>query len=99
MTATTSLACEWLQRCCEKIAPMKTDTSTLAPLVQRQAWKALQAHSQEIQQTNLRALFAADSGRGDKFVAEAEGLFLDYSKNRITDETLKLLIQLAEESG
>ncbi len=78
---------------------MKTDTSTLAPLVQRPAWKALQAHSQEIQQTNLRALFAADSGRGDKFVAEAEGLFLDYSKNRITDETLKLLIQLAEESG
>jgi glucose-6-phosphate isomerase len=78
---------------------MKTDTSTLAPLVQRPAWKALQAHSQEIQQTNLRALFAADSGRGDKFVAEAEGLFLDYSKNRITDETLKLLIHLAEESG
>ena len=78
---------------------MKTDTSTLAPLVQRPAWKALQAHAQEIQQTNLRALFAADSARGDKFVAEAEGLFLDYSKNRITDETLKLLIQLAEESG
>ena len=78
---------------------MKTDTSTLAPLVQRPAWKALQAHSQEIQQTNLRALFVADSGRGDKFVAEAEGLFLDYSKNRITAETLKLLIQLAEESG
>ncbi len=78
---------------------MKTDTQTLAPLVQRPAWKALQAHAQEIQQTNLRALFAADSGRGDRFVAEAEGLFLDYSKNRVTDETLKLLIQLAEESG
>src|ERR1700752_2261785 len=78
---------------------MKTDTSQLAPLVQRPAWKALNAHAQVIQQTNLGALFAADAGRGEKFLVEADGLLLDYSKNRITDETLKLLIQLAEESG
>jgi glucose-6-phosphate isomerase len=78
---------------------MKTDTSPLVPLVQRPAWKALKAHAQVIQQTNLGALFAADSGRGGKFLVEADGLLLDYSKNRITDETLTLLIQLAEESG
>jgi len=59
----------------------------------------LKAHAQVIQQTNLHELFAAHAGRGEKFLVEADGLLLDYSKNRITDETLKLLIQLAEESG
>jgi len=78
---------------------MKTDISQLAPLIQRPAWKALKAHAQVIQQTNLHELFAAHAGRGEKFLVEADGLLLDYSKNRITDETLKLLIQLAEESG
>ena len=59
----------------------------------------MKAHAQVIQQTNLHELFAAHAGRGEKFLVEADGLLLDYSKNRITDETLKLLIQLAEESG
>ncbi|HEY4358953.1 MAG TPA: glucose-6-phosphate isomerase [Acidobacteriaceae bacterium] len=74
-----------------------SDTTT--PLTQRPAWKALQAHHTEIGKTHLRDLFAADAERGTRFTAEAGGLFLDYSKNRITDETIKLLIQLAKESG
>jgi glucose-6-phosphate isomerase len=69
------------------------------PLNERPAWKALQAHYQQIQGTHLKQLFADDPKRGERFTVEAGGIFLDYSKNRITDETLKLLIQLAEESG
>jgi glucose-6-phosphate isomerase len=69
------------------------------PLNERPAWKALQAHSQQIQGKPLKQLFADDPQRGERFTVEAAGIFLDYSKNRITDETLKLLIQLAEESG
>jgi glucose-6-phosphate isomerase len=69
------------------------------PLTSRPAWKALQAHFDAIGKTQLRDLFAADPERGTRFTAEADGIFLDYSKNRITDETLKLLTQLAEESG
>ena len=69
------------------------------PLNQRPAWKALQTHSQEIKGRHLRELFANDPGRGERFTAEADGIFLDYSKNRVTDETLKLLVALAEESG
>jgi glucose-6-phosphate isomerase len=71
---------------------------SLAPLQQRTAWKALQTHYEAFQGVHLRSLFATDSRRGERFTAEAAGLFLDYSKNRITDETLKLLLQLAEES-
>jgi len=71
----------------------------LAPLVERAAWNGLQSHAQQIKGKHLRDLFAADSARGDRFTLEAAGIFLDYSKNRITDETLKLLLQLAEESG
>ena len=71
----------------------------IAPLTQRAAWKALQAHHTKIKELHLRQLFADDPKRGERLTAEAAGLFLDYSKNRITDETLKLLIQLAEESG
>jgi glucose-6-phosphate isomerase len=70
-----------------------------APLTQRPAWKALQAHHQTIQGTHLRQLFDADPKRGETLTAEALGLYLDYSKNRVTAETLKLLFQLAEESG
>jgi len=70
-----------------------------APLTQRPAWKALEAHHKQIQGTHLRQLFDADPKRGEKLTAEAAGLYLDYSKNRVTDETLKLLLQLAEESG
>ena len=69
------------------------------PLTQRPAWKALVLHHQAISKLHLRELFAADPDRGERLTAEAAGLFLDYSKNRITDETLKLLLQLAEESG
>ena len=61
----------------------------------RPAWKALAAHHKTMRDTQLKQLFADDPKRGERFTAEAAGLFLDYSKNRITDETLKLLIQLA----
>jgi len=69
------------------------------PLANRPAWKALKAHHEKISPQHLRALFADDPQRGERFTAEAEGIFLDYSKNRITDETLGLLTQLAKESG
>ena len=77
---------------------MQTETKVL-PLVDRAAWKALQAHAEQIRGRHLRELFAEDASRGERLTVEAEGLFLDYSKNRVTDETLKLLIQLAKESG
>src|ERR1700739_13783 len=69
------------------------------PLTQRAAWKALETHHEKIKTTPLRTLFSADPQRADRFTIEAAGLFLDYSKNLITDETRKLLIQLAQESG
>jgi glucose-6-phosphate isomerase len=69
------------------------------PLTQHKAWKALQTHHTKVKELHLRQLFAEDPERGERMTAEAAGLFLDYSKNRITDDTLKLLIQLAEESG
>ena len=71
----------------------------IAPLVERKAWKALTAHHRTIRDAHLRDLFADDPARGERLTAEAAGLFLDYSKNRVTDETLSLLRQLAEESG
>jgi glucose-6-phosphate isomerase len=69
------------------------------PLTQRAAWKALETHHEKIKNTPLRSLFSDDPQRADRFTIEAAGLFLDYSKNRITDETRKLLLQLAQESG
>ncbi|MDX6396365.1 MAG: glucose-6-phosphate isomerase [Streptosporangiaceae bacterium] len=69
------------------------------PLRERPAWKALEQHYSEIGGQHLRDLFAGEPGRGERLTAEAAGLYLDYSKNRITDETLRLLIQLAQESG
>jgi glucose-6-phosphate isomerase len=69
------------------------------PLRERKAWQALERHYAEISGTHLRELFAADPGRGERLTAEAVGIYLDYSKNRITDETLGLLIELAQESG
>ena len=63
------------------------------------AWKALEAHQKKMREVRLRDLFGDDPGRGKRMTAEAAGVFLDYSKNRITDETLKLLIDLAEQSG
>jgi glucose-6-phosphate isomerase len=65
----------------------------------RPAWKALQAHAASAKAASLRDLFAADSKRGERYTLDAAGLFLDYSKNRFTDETLRLLLQLADESG
>ncbi len=65
----------------------------------RPAWKALEAHHAEIAGTHLRDLFASDPGRGERLTAEAAGIFLDYSKHRITDETIRLLVALAEECG
>jgi glucose-6-phosphate isomerase len=73
--------------------------STVKPLSQRPAWKALAAHHKKISKLHLRQLFAADKKRGEKFTARGAGLFLDYSKNRINAETLKLLVKLAKESG
>jgi glucose-6-phosphate isomerase len=72
---------------------------TAVPLRERAAWKALERHFEEIRGTHLRDLFAQDPGRGERLTVEAEGIYLDYSKNRITDETLGLLAALAEESG
>ncbi|HXX74148.1 MAG TPA: glucose-6-phosphate isomerase [Nitrospiraceae bacterium] len=74
-------------------------TSTVASLTTRPAWKALEAHQKKIRETHLRTLFGDDPQRGTRMTAEAVGIFLDYSKNRVTNETLRLLVQLAEESG
>ena len=68
-------------------------------LTQRASWQALAAHHQRIKDVHLRQLFADDAKRGERFVVEDVGLYLDYSKNRITDETLRLLVALAEDCG
>ena len=72
-------------------------TETSNPLTQRKAWKALAAHYQTAGQWHLRDLFRDDPKRGERMTVEADGLFLDYSKNRVTDETLGLLLNLAKE--
>ena len=77
----------------------RVEAITRGPVVKRQAWKNLTAHSKKVREIHLRQLFAKDPKRGTNMTAEALGLFLDYSKNRITNETLQLLIRLAEESG
>ena len=69
------------------------------PLREHKAWQALLRHHEEIAGRHLRDLFAEDPGRGERLTAEAAGIFLDYSKNRVTDETMRLLVELAEESG
>ncbi len=68
-------------------------------LTERAAWQGLRTHFEQVGKVTLRELFAADPGRGERYTAEAAGLFLDYSKNRVTDETLGLLVKLAKESG
>ena len=75
------------------------DATPRPPLTRRAAWRALQAHHAEIAPRHLRELFAEDPGRGERLCAEAVGIHLDYSKHRITDETIRLLVALAEESG
>src|SRR6202453_3074271 len=69
------------------------------PLRERKAWQALERHYAEISGRHLTDLFAEDPGRGERLTAEAAGLYLDYSKNRVTDETLRLLVELAGEPG
>ena len=75
---------------------MSTNTT---PLAQRPAWKALEEHYQSQRSVHLRTLFAQDPRRGEHFALEAAGIYLDYSKNRVTDETMRLLLELAESSG
>jgi glucose-6-phosphate isomerase len=72
---------------------------SLSALRQRSAWGALERHYRKMADRHLRQLFAEDRERGERFTVEAAGVYLDYSKNRITDETVKLLLQLAQESG
>ena len=74
--------------------PLTTSAAT-----EQLAWKALEAHYKKVRRMHLRKLFADDPNRGERLAAQAVGLYLDYSKNRITDETLRLLFELAEESG
>jgi glucose-6-phosphate isomerase len=78
---------------------MATTTVKSAPLTQLSAWKALESHYQQIKDVHLRQIFADDAKRGERLTAEAIGIYLDYSKNRVTDETLGILLKLAEESG
>jgi glucose-6-phosphate isomerase len=74
-------------------------TAAIQSVTARPSWKALESHYQKVRQSHLRQLFADDPKRGERLTTEAVGLYLDYSKNRVTDETLTLLLQLAEESG
>jgi glucose-6-phosphate isomerase len=75
------------------------DVGAAQPLAERAAWKALEEHHKTIKNLHLRQIFADDPGRGTRLTAEADGLYLDYSKHRVTDETLRLLFQLAEDRG
>ncbi len=74
-------------------------TAEIARLTERPAWKLLAAHHKKVSPLHLRELFADDRTRGERMTVEAVGIYLDYSKNRITDETLELLLDLARESG
>jgi glucose-6-phosphate isomerase len=80
------------------MATSRPEARSTQPRGKRQAWKDLAAHYKKIQDVHLRELFANDAKRGERLTAEAIGLFLDYSKNRVTGETIDLLIRLAEES-
>ncbi len=80
------------------MTPRAETGAALEPLTKRKAWKNLLTHHQKIGETHLRDLFSGDAKRGERMTAEAVGIFLDYSKNRVTDETLQLLLALAEES-
>jgi glucose-6-phosphate isomerase len=73
-------------------------TTQIKPLTERPAWKALAAHFKKVHELHLRKLFADDPTRGERLTVEAAGIYLDYSKNRVTDRTLSLLVRLAEES-
>ena len=73
-------------------------SASITSLTARPAWKALETHYQKLRGVHLRKLFADDSKRGERMALEAVGLYFDYSKNRATDETIELLLQLAEQS-
>ena len=73
--------------------------TVMTPTANRPAWKSLELHAQTMREVHLRSLFSDDPARGERLTAEGAGLFLDYSKNRVSDETIGLLIQVAEESG
>jgi glucose-6-phosphate isomerase len=77
----------------------ETEPTNASPLRSRPAWAKLESHHAELRDVHMRELFAADATRGERLVAEGAGLYLDYSKNRITEETIALLIALAEQSG
>ena len=76
------------------VEPLAESAMSMQP-----AWNALATHYEQVSKMHLRQLFADDPKRGERMAVEAVGLYLDYSKNRVTDETLGLLLQLAEESG
>ena len=76
-----------------------TKNSTTQSLTKRPAWKSLQSHYQQIKDIHLRQLFADDPQRGERFVIDSPDIYLDYSKNRVSDETIQLLIKLADECG
>ena len=76
-----------------------TEVSTVTSLTDRDSWKALERHYQEVRDSHLREMFDGDPDRGERLVAEAAGLYLDYSKNRVTDETIQLLAALASDCG
>src|SRR5215469_12148144 len=80
-------------------SPREKTMTAVPPLRDRKAWQALELNYLEIGDRHLRDLFADDPGRGERLTAQAEGISLDYSKNRVTDETMRLLVELAEESG
>jgi glucose-6-phosphate isomerase len=80
------------------MTPRAETVQAIEPVTQRKAWKKLQTHYENIREVHLRNFFAEDPQRGERMTAEAVGIFLDYSKNRVTDETVKLLVKLAEES-
>jgi glucose-6-phosphate isomerase len=80
-------------------ATKSEQSMSMPPLRRRPAWALLEKHYQKLKPVHLRQLFADDRERGESLAIEAAGLYLDYSKNRITDETLRLLLQLARESG
>src|SRR5262252_6602817 len=80
-------------------SPREKTMTAVPPLRDRKAWQALELNYLEIGDRHLRDLFAQDPGRGERLTAEAAGIYLDYSKNRVTDETMRLLVELAEESG
>jgi glucose-6-phosphate isomerase len=81
------------------VGAQPTKRMAIEPLTERKAWKGLEIHCQKVRGLHRRDLFAADRDPGERLTAEALGIFLDHSKKRITDESLNILMQLAEESG